>query len=81
MATQLIHALSIHRLTTGDIHATLNHVLTAEGLPPATRDDIRNFVGQGARAPQSQQARIVGLAHIGLERRLDGGLQIGVLLR
>jgi len=36
--------------TVGDIHAALNQVLAAEGLPPATRHDIRNFVGQGARA-------------------------------
>lgn len=36
--------------TVGDIHAALNKVLEAEGVPLATLDDIRNFVGQGARA-------------------------------
>lgn len=36
--------------TVGDIHAALNRVLAAEGLPAATLEDIRNFVGQGARA-------------------------------
>jgi len=36
--------------TVGDIHAALNHVLVAEGVPAATLNDIRNFVGQGARA-------------------------------
>lgn len=36
--------------TVGDIHTALNKVLAAEGAPLATLDDIRNFVGQGARA-------------------------------
>ena len=36
--------------TVGDIHAALNHVLRAEGLPPAALADARSFVGQGARA-------------------------------
>ena len=36
--------------TAGDIHAALNKVLAAEGLPTATLEEIRNFVGQGARA-------------------------------
>jgi len=36
--------------TVGDIHAALNLVLAAEGVPAATLDDIRNFVGQGAGA-------------------------------
>jgi phosphoglycolate phosphatase len=36
--------------TVGDINTALNHVLVAEGVPAATLDDIRNFVGQGARA-------------------------------
>lgn len=35
--------------TVGDIHLALNHVLTSEGMPPATLDDVRNFVGLGAR--------------------------------
>lgn len=36
--------------TVGDIHTALNKVLAAEGVPLATLEDIRNFVGQGARA-------------------------------
>lgn len=34
----------------GDMHVALNRVLKAEGLPPATLGDVRNFVGAGARA-------------------------------
>ena len=36
--------------TAGDMHTALNKVLAAEGLPPATLPDVRNFVGAGARA-------------------------------
>ncbi|MEQ1780006.1 MAG: phosphoglycolate phosphatase [Hyphomonadaceae bacterium] len=36
--------------TVGDIHTALNKVLAADGVPLASLDDIRNFVGQGARA-------------------------------
>lgn len=55
--------------TVGDIHAALNHVLTAEGLPPATRDDIRNFVGQGARALIIRCCAVHGIHHD--DARLD----------
>ncbi len=34
----------------GDMHGALNRILEAEGLPPATLADVRNFVGAGARA-------------------------------
>lgn len=36
--------------TAGDMHTALNKVLRAEGMPPATLKDVRNFVGAGARA-------------------------------
>ena len=55
--------------TVGDIHAALNHVLAAEGLPPATRDDIRNFVGQGARALIIRCCAVHGIHHD--DARLD----------
>lgn len=55
--------------TVGDIHAALNHVLAAEGLSPATRDDIRNFVGQGARALIIRCCAVHGIHHD--DARLD----------
>ncbi len=33
-----------------DLHTALSKVLAAESLPPASLDDTRTFVGQGARA-------------------------------
>jgi phosphoglycolate phosphatase len=33
-----------------DLHTALNKVMAAEGLPHATLEDTRRFVGQGARA-------------------------------
>jgi phosphoglycolate phosphatase len=33
-----------------DLHTALNKVMAAEGLPAATLEDARRFVGQGARA-------------------------------
>lgn len=36
--------------TAGDIQAALNKVLSAEELTVATLEDVRNFVGHGARA-------------------------------
>lgn len=35
--------------TVGDIHTALNKVLAAEGVPLADFDDMRKFIGQGAR--------------------------------
>src|SRR5690349_2003456 len=35
--------------TAPDLHTALNKVLAAEGLPAATLEDVRAFVGQGAR--------------------------------
>jgi phosphoglycolate phosphatase len=49
--------------TAGDIHAALNKVLAAEGLPPATLEDIRNFVGQGARALIIRCCAVHGIRH------------------
>lgn len=36
--------------TIGDLHRALNHVLGREGLPLASIEDVRVYVGQGARA-------------------------------
>ena len=49
--------------TAGDIHAALNKVLAAEGLPTATLEDIRNFVGQGARALIIRCCAVHGIHH------------------
>lgn len=35
--------------TVGDLHRALSEVLAAEGLPPVSLAEVRNFVGQGAR--------------------------------
>jgi phosphoglycolate phosphatase len=32
-----------------DLHASVNHALAAVGLPPRSRDEVRGFVGEGAR--------------------------------
>ena len=55
--------------TAGDIHAALNKVLAAEGLPTATLEDIRNFVGQGARALIIRCCAVHGIHHD--DARLD----------
>jgi len=55
--------------TVGDIHAALNHVLAVEGLPAATLEEIRNFVGQGARALITRCCAVHGIHHD--EARLD----------
>jgi phosphoglycolate phosphatase len=49
--------------TAGDIHAALNKVLAAEGLPTATLEDIRNRVGQGARALIMRCCAVHGIHH------------------
>jgi phosphoglycolate phosphatase len=49
--------------TAGDIHAALNKVLAAQGLPAATLEDIRNFVGQGARALIMRCCAVHGIHH------------------
>lgn len=36
--------------TAGDICRALNRALAGEGIPPAAEDDVRKFVGGGARA-------------------------------
>lgn len=32
-----------------DLHASVDHALRSLGLPPRTRDEVRGFVGEGAR--------------------------------
>ena len=32
-----------------DLHASVNHALAASGLPPRSVDEVRGFVGEGAR--------------------------------
>ena len=32
-----------------DLHASVNHALAAVGLPPRSRDEVRGYVGEGAR--------------------------------
>lgn len=49
--------------TAGDMHTALNHVLVAEGLPPATLPDVRNFVGAGARALMIRAFGVHGIHH------------------
>lgn len=55
--------------TVGDLHTALNHVLVAEGLPPATLADVRGFVGQGARALIIRACGVHGIHHT--DARLD----------
>jgi phosphoglycolate phosphatase len=55
--------------TVGDLHTALNHVLVAEGLPPASLQDVRSFVGQGARALIIRACGVHGIHHDGA--RLD----------
>jgi phosphoglycolate phosphatase len=33
----------------GDLHASVNHALAAVGLPPRSLEEVRGFVGEGAR--------------------------------
>jgi len=49
--------------TAGDLHRALNQVLAAEGLPPSSLDDVRSFVGQGARALVMRAFGVHGLLH------------------
>lgn len=55
--------------TAGDMHTALNKVLVAEGLPPATLPDVRNFVGAGARALIIRAFGVHGIHHE--DARLD----------
>lgn len=55
--------------TAPDLHRSLNHVLAAENLPPATLDDVRTFVGQGHRALIVRACGVHGIHHD--EARLD----------
>lgn len=49
--------------TVGDIHTALNVVMASENLPLATLDDVRNFVGQGARALIIRACGVHGVFH------------------
>ena len=55
--------------TAPDLHRSLNHVLAAEDLPPATLEDVRTFVGQGHRALIVRACGVHGIHHD--EARLD----------
>ena len=55
--------------TVGDLHTALNKVLVAEGLPPASLEDVRYFVGQGARALIIRACGAHGIHHD--DARLD----------
>ena len=47
----------------GDMHTALNKILLAEGLPPSTLQDVRTFVGQGARALLIRACGVHGIHH------------------
>jgi phosphoglycolate phosphatase len=49
--------------TAPDLHRALNHVLAAENQPPATLEDVRAFVGQGARALMIRAFAVHGIHH------------------
>ncbi len=49
--------------TAGDLHRALNQVLTDEGLPPASLDDVRAFVGHGARVLIIRACAAHGVRH------------------
>ncbi len=49
--------------TAPDLHRALNHVLAAESQPPATLEDVRAFVGQGARALMIRAFGVHGIHH------------------
>jgi phosphoglycolate phosphatase len=49
--------------TIGDIYAALNLTLAGEGLPPAELEDVRKFVGQGARTLIIRACAVHGLHH------------------
>jgi phosphoglycolate phosphatase len=55
--------------TAPDLHRALNHVLAAENLPLATLDQVRAFVGYGARALIARGSALNGVRHE--ERKLD----------
>ena len=46
-----------------DLHTALNKVMAVEGLPPATLEDARRFVGQGARALIVRAFAVHGIHH------------------
>lgn len=49
--------------TVGDLQAALNRVLESEALPPATLQDVRSFVGHGARTLIIRALAIHGINH------------------
>jgi len=55
--------------TAADLHRSLNHVLAAQNLPPASLDDVRAFVGAGHRALIVRASAVHGVHHD--EKTLD----------
>jgi phosphoglycolate phosphatase len=49
--------------TAPDLHRALNHVMADEGLPPASLDNVRSFVGQGPRALIVRAFAVHGVYH------------------
>jgi len=49
--------------TAPDLHRALNHVMATEGLPPASLQDVRTFVGQGPRALIVRACAVHGVYH------------------
>jgi phosphoglycolate phosphatase len=49
--------------TAPDLHRALTHMMRAEGLPPASLEDVRNFVGQGARMLIARAAGVHGVRY------------------
>ncbi|MBI1358788.1 MAG: phosphoglycolate phosphatase [Alphaproteobacteria bacterium] len=46
-----------------DLHRALNQVMAAEGLPPVTLEDMRRFIGQGARVLIMRASAAHGIVH------------------
>jgi len=55
--------------TAPDLHRALNRVMAAESLPPVTLEDVRAFVGQGARTLVVRAFAVHGVFHD--DARLD----------
>jgi len=49
--------------TAPDLHRALNHVMDSHGLPHTPLEDVRAFVGQGARALIVRACAVHGITH------------------
>lgn len=49
--------------TAPDLHRALNHVMDSLGLPPTPLEDVRIFVGHGARALIVRACAVHGITH------------------